>query len=67
MSLASVENLFPDGITGMSVKFGWSSSEDGLKSLWIENYTLNEDGTVTFVIYVPKKQNIKHVISDLFE
>ena len=53
--LASVENLFPDGITGMSDKFGWSSSEDGLKSLWIETYTLNEDGTVTFVIYVPKK------------
>ena len=49
----AVDDLFPDGVAGMSDRFGWASSE-GLLDLWIETYTLNEDGTVTFVIYVPK-------------
>lgn len=54
--LACVENIFPDGRTGMSDTFYWSSSEDGAKSLLIETYTLNDDGTVTFVVYVPKNR-----------
>ncbi|MBQ9608518.1 MAG: hypothetical protein IJV15_03630 [Lachnospiraceae bacterium] len=52
--VAVVDDVFPDGKVGMSENFGWSTSEDGMNDLIIETYTLNEDGTVTFVIYVPK-------------
>ena len=38
----------------MSENLSWSTSEDGLSDIIIETHTLNEDGTVTFVIYVPK-------------
>ena len=52
----NMKNLFPDGKIGMSENFGYSSSEDGMKDLVIETYNLNQDGTVTCVIYEPKNQ-----------
>lgn len=52
----AVSHVFAPGETGMSGNFGWSSSENGLEDLQIETHTLNEDGTVTFVIYVPIKK-----------
>lgn len=51
---SSLEGSFPDHKTGMSEAFGYSYSEDGLDSLVIDTFTLNEDGTVTFKIYIPK-------------
>ncbi|MBP3297427.1 MAG: hypothetical protein J6M27_12680 [Lachnospiraceae bacterium] len=50
----NVKVMFPDGKPGMYDQFGWSASENGLEDLIIETYTLNEDCTVTFAIYVPK-------------
>ncbi|MBR1391259.1 MAG: hypothetical protein IJ567_07450 [Lachnospiraceae bacterium] len=53
----SITDAFPDGETGMQKNFSWSASGDGpgsMEGLVIETNTLNEDGTVTFVIYVPK-------------
>lgn len=50
---AWTKELFPDGITGVCRIGGYDYSEDGLKSLHIYIYTLNEDGTVTFTIYMP--------------
>ena len=49
-----VEEEFPDGKAGMAKDFQYSYSE-GMSDLLIYTHTLNEDGTVTFVIYVPKK------------
>ena len=51
---AAISNLFPDGKIGMCQDFDYSYADDGLKDLKILTYTLNEDGTVTFVVYVPK-------------
>lgn len=48
-----ISAAFPDGKIGMSDKFGYSCSETGLEELRIETLTLNTDGTVTFVIYMP--------------
>ena len=48
-----VEDIFPDGKTGMCGQFSCSSSGT-LDTLDIETFTLNEDGTVTFAIYVPR-------------
>lgn len=48
-----VSELFQDGKIGMSNCFGYSYSEDGLRGLMIDTFTLNEDGTVTYVVYVP--------------
>lgn len=50
----NVAMYFPDGKTGMSDLFGYSYTETGLQNLVIETFTLEEDGTVTFVVYVPK-------------
>lgn len=50
--MTNAQDLFPDGKTGMCERFDWSSSGD-LESLLIDTFTLNEDGTVTFVVYVP--------------
>lgn len=50
---AWTKELFPDGITGVCRIGGYDYSEDGLKSLHIYIYTLNEDGTVTFTVYSP--------------
>lgn len=49
-----ITDLFPDKTPGMSERLNYSYSENGLDSLVIETFTLNEDGTVTFVIYIPK-------------
>lgn len=47
--------LFPDAKIGMSPYIGCSYSDDSLDEMIIQTYTLNEDGTVTFALYVPKK------------
>ena len=48
-----MEELFPDGKPG--INFGsYSYNEDGLSSLLIDVFILNEDGTVTAVAYRPK-------------
>lgn len=46
---------FKDAKPGMSDCFGFSFSEDGMESLRIDTFTLNEDGTVTFAAYIPKE------------
>ncbi len=51
---AVVDVLFPDGKPGMCREFGYSYSDSELASLTIEVYILNEDGTLTFVLYRPK-------------
>ena len=48
-----VDDLFPDGKTGMCERFSYSYSGT-LDTLDIETFTLNEDGTVTFAVYIPK-------------
>ncbi|SFB15500.1 hypothetical protein SAMN05216249_1119 [Acetitomaculum ruminis DSM 5522] len=53
-STSWIKELFPQKKAGMSDKFSYTSSEKGLKDLLIETYTLNEDGTVTYLIYQPK-------------
>ncbi|MCI8991557.1 MAG: hypothetical protein HFG80_02340 [Eubacterium sp.] len=53
-AVAFVESSFPDHKTGMSDSFSCSYSDGGLDSLIIDTFTLNEDGTVTFKIYIPK-------------
>lgn len=50
-----VSYLFPDGKPGMLDNFSYSYSDKEMDSLVIETYTLNEDGTVTFVVYIPKQ------------
>lgn len=50
---ARVDWLFPDDRTGNVLIGGWSHS-GSLDTLNIEVFTLNEDGTVTFVIYQPR-------------
>ncbi len=47
--------FFKDAEPGMSDCFDISYSEKGLDSLRIETFTLNEDGTVTFAVYIPKE------------
>ncbi|MBD5519760.1 MAG: hypothetical protein HDR03_00740 [Lachnospiraceae bacterium] len=49
----SIKDLFPDGATGELIISGYSYSENGLTDLAIDTYMLNEDGTVTFVVYKP--------------
>lgn len=49
-----ISELFPDGKTGMSKSFSYTYSDNRLESLIINTYVLNEDGSVTFSIYVPK-------------
>lgn len=50
---AGLEWLFPDRKPGRVIA-GYSYSEEGLAGLEIETFTLNEDGTVTLAVYVPK-------------
>ena len=52
---SSVSCLFPDGKPGMSQTIGYSITDDNLDGVLIITYTLNEDGTVTFVPYIPKQ------------
>lgn len=49
-----MEVLFEDGTPGMSPSISYNYSDGGIESLNILTYTLNEDGTVTFAVYVPK-------------
>lgn len=51
-----VDNLFPDKKTGMSSAFSYSFSDDTLDTLVIHTFTWNEDGTVTFAIYIPREK-----------
>ncbi|MDD3796301.1 MAG: hypothetical protein PHE06_10105 [Lachnospiraceae bacterium] len=51
---AAMSALFPDNKPGMSSSFGCSYSDNTLEDLTIDTYTLNEDGTVTFLLYIPK-------------
>lgn len=53
-SFVAFETLFPDSKPGTSPAFGWSYTETGLADLSINVFTLNNDGTVTFVVYQPK-------------
>lgn len=50
----SMDAAFPDKKPGMSSNFDYSCSDDEMESLLISTYTLNEDGTITFVVYSPK-------------
>lgn len=50
----NMELLFPNGKTGMSDDFSFSYGDDSLDSMVIGTYTLNEDGTVTYIAYIPK-------------
>ncbi len=52
---APVDVLFPDCKQGMCREFDYSYSELGLASLMIEVYILNENGTITFVLYRPRQ------------
>ncbi|MCM1262896.1 MAG: DUF4179 domain-containing protein [Butyrivibrio sp.] len=52
--ITAFDSLFPDGNPGMSSNFGYSYSESGLADLYIDVFILNEDGTVTYVVYQPK-------------
>ncbi|MDE6663957.1 MAG: hypothetical protein K2K46_11545 [Lachnospiraceae bacterium] len=52
-SRISINDVFPHGAANKLVINGYSYSEDGLEGLRIETMTLNEDGTVTFVVYKP--------------
>lgn len=45
---------FPDGKTGMSERISYFPDEEGIQSLKIITFTLNEDGSVTASVYVPK-------------
>ncbi|SCW54945.1 hypothetical protein SAMN02910400_01254 [Lachnospiraceae bacterium C10] len=51
----SMDNLFPDGSCGMSRCLGYTNADQGLEDLYIHTFTLNKDGSVTFLVYVPKK------------
>ncbi len=53
-----MDSLFPEGkqTPGTLAIGGYSYSDDLLESLEIETWTLNEDGTVTAAVYVPKKE-----------
>ena len=48
----SVDSLFPDGKTGVCIS--GSSSEGTFDTLLIDVFTLNEDGSVTYTVYMPK-------------
>ena len=47
------DSLFPDSVAGTRTIGGYSYSDGGLETLMINVFTLNEDGTVTYVIYQP--------------
>ena len=37
---------------------GWNYSDDGLEGLEINVLIVNEDGTITFVLYQPRKDQL---------
>ncbi|MBR1854773.1 MAG: hypothetical protein IJ794_16785 [Lachnospiraceae bacterium] len=47
--------LFEPGEYGMSKCLGYSADGGELENLRIETWTRNEDGSVTFVVYVPRR------------
>ncbi|MDE7267025.1 MAG: hypothetical protein K2N89_06130 [Lachnospiraceae bacterium] len=47
--------IMPEMAVGEYQIAGYSYSENGLQSLVIDVFVLNEDGTVTYVVYQPKK------------
>lgn len=53
-----METLFPEKKPGMSGNFSYcyGVDADGTVDLLIDTYTLNADGTVTYVLYRPKEQ-----------
>lgn len=51
--MCSIDDTFPEKKAGACEIIGYSYSEGGLKDLLIEVLILNEDGTVTYVIYQP--------------
>lgn len=53
-AMDAVSNSFPDGKPGTTIISGYSISE-GLEDLVLETYTLNEDGTVTVGVWIPKE------------
>jgi len=54
--LVAFDVLFPDGKAGISPAFNYDYSENGLADLCIDVFILNDDGTVTYVVYQPKKK-----------
>lgn len=50
-----MNDAFPDRKPGTAAVIGFSYGEEGLKDLRVETAVLNEDGTVTFAVYRPKK------------
>lgn len=52
-SIMPFDELFPDKRPGVSEFFSSFNLSEGLSGLAIEVFTLNEDGTVTFVLYRP--------------
>lgn len=48
---------FPDGKPGMSERIGYFNDQGGVGSLKMVTLTLNEEGTVTAAVYIPKERN----------
>lgn len=46
---------FPDGKPGMSERLAYFNDERGIESLRVVALTLNEDGTITAAVYIPKE------------
>lgn len=57
-STSSIEYAIADTRAGVCNIEGYSSSDNGLEDLLIQTYTMNEDGTITGVLYRPKKEAI---------
>lgn len=62
-----LENSAGDGVIltdlsgiqpGSKVIDGWNYSDDGLEGLEINVLIVNEDGTITFVLYQPRKDQL---------
>lgn len=51
----AVSAVFEEGELGMSKRFSFHYSQKGLASLAIETFTRNQDGTITFAVYIPKE------------
>lgn len=49
-----MKQITPEDIVGRYMIDGYSCGDDGLKDLLIDVTVLNEDGTVTYVVYQPK-------------
>ena len=48
--------IMPEMEVGEYQIAGYSYSDNGLQSLVIDVFVLNEDGTVTYVVYRPKEE-----------